>query len=321
MTSVQQGLLLSWSPEKAWWWGVLLGDGNVYEGTKDWRVSACGSLSTTRRWVQLVAPENLGPRNPQEFKRSLGTYQCYVNSKALVDWFKAQGICGSKSDTLVWPEDLPAEFKVHFLRGLWDTDGSLSIWDRRAHGKKGNSERKAGFGCKAVEFVQRVRFELECVLPGLPHVADYWSAGTQKFSYGGTTAQRVADYLYAEAPEHLRNEDRVEVYQQMKALGEDIENACCPCGAAVEKEGWCTACWWANRLHKTGEGTVCACGKSVLAKGLCSACYSREVRVRSGWKRKSVGLCVCGKSAYRRGKCDACYSRERREAQRTETRT
>jgi len=61
----------AWSPGSAWWLGVTWGDGNVYQGYNDNRVSVCGSYSTVRRWLNLIAPH----KNPQEFKRSEGTFQ------------------------------------------------------------------------------------------------------------------------------------------------------------------------------------------------------------------------------------------------------
>ena len=166
MNDSQRVFLFTWSAEKAWWWGILLGDGNVYENTKsgDYRVSACGSASTSKRWGYLIDPK----REPKEFKSSPGTYQIYVNDKEMVQWFKEEhGICGPKTENLPWPEDLPEEYLVHFLRGLWDSDGGISIFDRRAHGHKGNPEVKAGFGVDDVSFVERVRETLERVC-GVP---------------------------------------------------------------------------------------------------------------------------------------------------------
>jgi hypothetical protein len=263
----------TWTPEKAWWWGILLGDGNVYSSRGDNRVSVCGSASTVRRWLDLIAPW----KEPKEFTRSPGTFQGYVHSKELVAWFKERGICGRKCETIVWPDDLPEALISHFLRGLWDSDGSLSIWDRRAHGKKGNPEAKASFGCMSRTLVEQVRVAL--VLAEAPLVAITPSAKMYKVSYGGTSAMRVADYLYVDAPEHLRNDDRVEVYQRMCALRDQLADAACACGRPVTREGKCQACWWEARGRTTGVGTACACGKSpVRGRGMCSACYSRAYR-------------------------------------------
>jgi len=67
-----QGLLFSWTPEKAWFLGVLWGDGNVHRNPAHgtYRVSVCGSHSTVMNWIRLLAPH----KTPQEFKRSPGTF-------------------------------------------------------------------------------------------------------------------------------------------------------------------------------------------------------------------------------------------------------
>lgn len=162
MNGSQRVFLCSRSAEKAWWWGILLGDGNVHESVKygNYRVSACGSESTAKRWGALIQ----AGREPQEFKSSPGTYQIYLNDKEMVQWFKEEhGISGPKTEDLPWPEDLPEEYLVHFLRGLWDSDGGISIFDRRANGHAGNPEVKANFGVDCEPFVEKVREALERV--------------------------------------------------------------------------------------------------------------------------------------------------------------
>ncbi len=278
MANIQWQLLRSWSPEFAWWLGVLYGDGNVYKGEKDYRVSVCGNLGTVSRWLQLIAPD----RTAQEFKRSPGTFQGYLGSRDLVEWLHERyNLCGPKSHSLEWPEDCSKQFKRDFLRGLIDTDGSLSIWDRRANGQKGNPEMKLRYASVSKSFTTRVRDELE--LEGqAPRVSvlnqknklGKWNA----LSYSGISALRVATYLYESAPSHIRNDARYECYQAMQRQRDFLTNQQCSCGQPARREGLCQPCWWDRHGRKTGEGSVCSCGKEILAKGLCSACYSRQRR-------------------------------------------
>lgn len=304
--AVDFSFLLSWSPEKAWFLGALYGDGNVYRGgNSDYRVSICGNLSTVSRWLRLLDPD----KQPQEFKRSPGTYQGYVNSKVLVEWFASElHICGPKADSLVWPEDLPPELMWHFVRGLWDTDGSLGF-SRHA----GYSEFKVRYSSNTQGFVERVYVELQRALD-LSDVAILQERKQFRVQYSGANALAVARFLYGEAPVHLRNETKTEIYLDAVQQYEQRLNAKCDCGAHATHEGLCQRCWWDRHGRSTGEGTSCVngCGKPILAHGLCSACYTRGWRSQEGWVRKSTGLCECGKAAYRRGMCDACYSRERR---------
>lgn len=276
-TQQQIEFLSHWTPESAWFFGILLGDGNVYRHKKYSRVSVCGSLSTVTQWMDLLAPGKVF----SEFKRSKGTYQGYVDSRQLVEYFEFRwGLVGPKCENLPWPEDLPADLLVHFMRGLWDSDGSLSIYDRRAHGKQGNPEFKARFGVKDKQFVERVRAELEQVLRLDRVVVSKENKGGWRVSYSGSPAMRVADWIYSTGSNPV-NEDRIKVYSRMCAIRQQVETCLCACGQALPwKDTLCRRCWWGKHGRTTGPGTVCPeCGKrDIKAKGLCLPCYKRARR-------------------------------------------
>lgn len=275
-TQHQIDFLSRWTPESAWFFGVFLGDGNVYRGKKDHRVSVCGSLSTVTQWMDLFAPG----KGFSEFKRSHGTYQGYVNSRQLVEYFEDRwGLVGPKCENLPWPEDLPSDLLVHFMRGLWDSDGSLSIYDRKAHGKQGNPEFKARFGLKDRQFVERVRTELEGALR-LNRVKVSPEKGGWRASYAGEPAMRVADWIYGSGTRPV-NEDRMEVHQRMCFIRSEVATYSCRCGSSTSyKDGLCRRCWWEDHGRETGSGTTCSeCGKrEVRARGLCLPCYKRARR-------------------------------------------
>lgn len=301
----------------------MLGDGNVYRKVPPgiYRIGIVGSASTVARWTTL-----LGVTTPPKKFKHANAYQGYLNSKAAVEAMRdLHGICGPKTHSLPWV-DVPLEYRAHFIRGLWDTDGSLSI-ERRSHKRaKGNDCPLAGFRIVARLFVEKLLTTLVEDF-GLPQVALVEGcsgyAGKSFRSWGikwaGSSAMQLADLLYADAPEHLRNEDRVLVYKEQCALRDSLKGLACPrCYVfpTTWKEGLCTRCWWAARPHRTGPSASCTgCGKSpVHGAGLCAACFSRRQRAKPGWARKSTGTCACGKPAYRLGLCDACYSRDRRDA-------
>jgi hypothetical protein len=315
-------LLLSWSPEKAWFLGIIYGDGNIYRNppSGDYRVSACGSKSTTTRWIALLDPS----RTPLEFKRSPGTYQTYVNDKGLVEWFEREmGMCGPKADSLVWPEDLPLELERDFIRGLWDSDGSIFIESRRHRKARGNDTPRAKYDSKCESFVvsleRCLRRNLNLPVVAVPKetkVIRGRSASWYTLKYGGRSAMLVADWLYKEPPPHLVNDDRLDMYRVLCRLRDVVDEALCVCGELPTHEGFCQKCWWVNHGKTTGVGIVCStegCGKSVVAKGLCTACYNRLRRQDPNYQRKSTGACSCGSPAFRKGLCDRCYSVERRK--------
>lgn len=317
MATINWSLLQSWSPERAWWFGVFLGDGCA--PARGASVQCTGSISTITRWRKLITPDEI--RLFEHVRTSPGSFQCSVGSRALSDWMlSVHGYRGKKSDKLTWPEDLPQEFKVHFIRGLWDSDGCIYVQDQSGRKTRGNPRRSLIYTSIAVPFVERLAKEIEgalgVVAPKLRLQTIPQTGNVRaQLAYAGADAQRLADWLYAEAPEHIRNEDRAETYAQMVALRESLHKPCVCGDPEVFTEGECRACWQAHRPRKVGPGTVCStegCGGEVWANGLCAKCRSRKRRADDPNHRKSTGTCQCEAPAYRKGFCDADYERNRR---------
>jgi len=245
------------------------------------------------------------------------TYRCYVSSKALSDWIlSTHGYRGKKSHTLRWPEWVRPAHKVHFLRGLWDTDGCLSIQDRKRSGLTGNPMPVVAYRSATRSMVERVRDELVLALGVSEAAISEGTNGTYLVSWGGAHAMTVADFLYGSAPEHLRNEDRIEKYRSMCALRDRLAQACA-CGQPEQySEGKCRACWQATQPRTTGPGTQCAtdgCTRPVWTNGLCDPCRKRQARAEGKYARVAKGTCRCGSPSYRTdGLCTACAARRKR---------
>jgi hypothetical protein len=272
---VKFDLLDGWSQEKAWWLGATYGDGNIY-GRSDkgaYRVSIVCNLSTVQQWTALICPDaGIEQRTPN-------AWEGYIYSKRLVEWFAARDLVGKKSHRLVWPEDLPAQFYPDFLRGLWDTDGSVKIEKRRL--KQGNDTLRAMFCAQNESFAQRVQDEVvagskvqpgklirqEKILSGKSHS---WST----FKHTGAPAVLVCDYLYGDAPAHIRGESRYQVYRDYV---DSRPEGSCRCGGEAWTEAMCRTCWWTKRRVDTPK-KICQCGRDVVAKGMCLNCYKRAAR-------------------------------------------
>lgn len=278
MTQITETLLQSWSPESAWWFGALLGDGHVPRpsSTGYGRVTLVGARSTVSRWQALVTPDD-APL--YEFAHSPGTFRSDIGSSVLLHQLAAKGLSGPKTFNLPWPSDIPDAVLPHFIRGLWDTDGCLSIIDRSKHGRRGNPQPQAIYVSVCQPFVEKLAAEIHRV-SGLPlhnvTTVQRPTAPIHRVAYVGVQAHTFADWLYGAAPERLRNEDRMEVYAKFL----ELRAKRCACGGVIYSKDQCRTCWDAAIPNTTGEGTQCSrgCGRPVLAKGLCNACRKRDAR-------------------------------------------
>lgn len=319
--NVNWQFLSSWSAERAWWFGVFLGDGCAPRTGQS--LQCTGSISTITRWYALVTPD---PPNLYQHKHSPAAFVGVIYSKPLAAWMlSVHGYRGKKSDKLKWPEDLPAAYLAPFIRGLWDSDGC--IWLQEAENRKvtGNPARSLIYTSISIPFVERLAVEIERAV-GLPaptlRLSVVPKTGNRKaqLAYTGAAAELLADWLYAEAPEHLRNEDRIESYRAMCEIRTQLA-APCPCGEPDQyTDGLCRTCHEAKQPHITGEGTICGvCNvRPVIASGKCDICRKRAKRAElraAGVPKKVRGTCGCGSSATRKGDlCEACYTRDRRGA-------
>lgn len=317
MAEVRWSFLEAWTSELAWWFGVFLGDGCA--PAKGETLQCTGSESTTRRWGALVVSSPAGRR---EYRQAPGTYLVYVCSRALSDWMlHTHGYRGPKSKDLRWPVDLPPACLSHFIRGLWDADGCIYVQDKARRTTTGNPMRSLVYTSIAVPFVERLGQEIERAV-GIPipklnmTVVPQTGNPRAQLHYTGASAQKLADWLYADAPEHIRNEDRFEMYRRMCALREQLAQ---PCVCGVEEQysdGLCRTCWEAKQPRTTGPGTQCAtggCSRPVWSNGLCNACRKRQARAEGRYKPELKGACACGSPSYRTdGLCVACAARRKR---------
>lgn len=320
-TTWRELLVDTWTPEKAWFLGALWGDGHIYASQGTYKIGIASPHQMVERWLHLVEPD----KEPQKIKNA-DSYQGHCYSKELVEWFaNTYGLQpGPKSDKLFWPHDMPAELNVHFLRGLWDTDGCLFI--ERRDPARGKDVAVALYSSNSTDFVETVRAKLaELGVSGGSVCTGITGNTTLKYA-GVDNAHGVAQLLYADAPEHIRNELRYEKHLEFERLLSAQEERC-PCGNFVRAEGLCWECW----RNKNGLARVrkmegpCPCGKlRIMAQGLCSACYSRK---RRGEQKEGVwvekrdrariageGL-VCKECAapkvLAKGLCSPCYQRQR----------
>jgi len=272
MKDIRWDFLDRWTPELAWWLGLVYGDGNVYRAGGNHRVTLVCNEDTALKWRELICPD-------AGFQVKKNCLSVYVDSSRLVDWFAEKGIIGKKSTDLEWPSFLPIDLHGHFLRGLWDSDGSVKIEKRRL--KQGNDTLRVLFTAKNKEFADRVHQELvagsgvnHSQLVNHERVMSGELCTWHSFKHTGAPAVLVCDYLYGDAPAHIRGEERYQVYREYVDSRPD---GSCRCGGDVWTEEMCRTCWWSRRRTESPKA-ACACGREVVAKGECLKCYKRTRR-------------------------------------------
>lgn len=114
------------SEEKAYYLGLMLTDGSV--NSKRLRLS----LKAEDKYVLDKFRDELGVENLYYDNRCSGLYSLEVNSKHLVKSLNKYGVIENKTYLLkeIPFENIPREYMNHFIRGIFDGDGSITYSEK-----------------------------------------------------------------------------------------------------------------------------------------------------------------------------------------------
>lgn len=121
------------TPELAWMFGLWLSDGNCFDlGIK---IGMCDKdvieklkiIFETTSPIRLLTKENPKHKN---------MYLLSICSKELADKFTKLGCMPNKTHILTFPKHIPKHLISHFIRGVWDGDGSISKKDATVTGTR-----------------------------------------------------------------------------------------------------------------------------------------------------------------------------------------
>jgi intein/homing endonuclease len=118
--------------------GIHTGDGsmNIYKNSRYFYTVACHKEDDREYVDSVILPliKRIYGKTPKPRNWSKGTYGFRICSKNIVE-FKNQmlGLPLGKKNNINIPEVFYVDKRLmqHFLRGLFDTDGSLCLWKRR----------------------------------------------------------------------------------------------------------------------------------------------------------------------------------------------
>jgi hypothetical protein len=276
-----------WSADFSWMLGLTFGDGNIYKSKKNCRVSLSGNSKEADlldKWKALICP------SAPTCRKTENGIETYFGSRKVVEWFESNwGLCGDKMGCLKFPANrIPKEYLNHFVRGLIDSDGSTFIENRAKHGWRGNDSLKVTFSSSVPGFTEDLNKVL--ISEGLPEVSVSPSTKKDKYSekiytqyklsWAGSSALKVANWLYNGSSPGNRGDNGYRVYQSYLKIADEIDKPCgCGRTPVLKESGICRTCL-AEKTRKENPRPACkfGCGRVSEYREMCHACARRVKR-------------------------------------------
>lgn len=195
------------TPEAAWALGLIFGDGWL-QGNG---VGISGSEEVVTKARDMLAPKATVSKTPT----------CHVVQVTSVPMLatlrSAYGLTECKSRTMRFPA-VPMAFLPHFVRGLWDSDGSL-YWSRVVN-KYGSVYNYlcAAYASASREFVvELARVLTECAQMRLRPVETQLRGPFTccVVRYAESDTLKLCEWMYADSEEHMRCSKRYGLYQDL----------------------------------------------------------------------------------------------------------
>jgi len=204
----------------AYWAGFILADGNVTRNSSLLQIALNkADESHLLKFCQAIELEGeLTPDNSCVRMSVSGKHICH----SLADNF---GVYPRKSNMCVFPEQIPQHLWSHFIRGVFDGDGSVSC------GKyvNKNLEQKYNLIINFTGSIELLNFlksffheHINIVvrhssMTGVPptHIVGK-NKQTGQIAYSGINAVAILDWLYAESDESIRLSRKYEKFHHLR---------------------------------------------------------------------------------------------------------
>jgi len=182
------------SSEKAYWLGFIVGDGNIGktgEGGTGYSLTVSLNAKDTDHLLKL--------RNAMSSSHSIHEsgkdgFALSITRKKIVEDLEKYGVVPCKSHKTYMP-DIPEKYHRHFIRGLFDADGSIS----------GNSFTI----CGSRQLMQDVNEIIGTIINSKNDIYKHPSKENYVVHYGKQTDKRnIYEYLYDDAQTYLERKKR-----------------------------------------------------------------------------------------------------------------
>ena len=118
----------NWSPAMAWILGLLFSDGNLKKNKPEFRLSQRNQEGLQKVLNLMSSSHTIAVKEKKSYKGVISgkIYSFEVWNKKLYNDLLNLGLIPAKSTEMKFPE-VPPKYMNHFIRGLYDGDGSFYI--------------------------------------------------------------------------------------------------------------------------------------------------------------------------------------------------
>lgn len=245
-----------------WFLGMVYGDGNVYKskGYNRLSIGVCEDLKD--KILKNICEFNV-------YKKNDNFFNLYINSKDVVEWFEKElGVCGPKSKTIRVPGLIKDKKHFYeFVRGYFDADGHVSIYEHKRGTNKSFSCAISSKSLKMLEDIKKITDE-DSIFSSINKSIKRMNGKEficYTLRYCGKNAIEFLSNMYKEK-RNLYLSYKFEKYIEHLRWKEE-RAICVECGAIAVMDNLCRDCFYSRKKE------YCSCGKPALSHGLCSEQY------------------------------------------------
>jgi hypothetical protein len=180
--------------DKAYFLGLLLADGcNYNDGftlslqDEDYKI-----IELFKKYINFTGNINYRKLKNPKYK---GTVRIKIHSKIIADQLSKYGVIPNKSLNTFFP-NIPKELESHFIRGVFDGDGSICICTSKKTGYKSSHFSIIGFKAVISKIQEIMTYECDLRYTKLQNNKLH-SKNTLYIKYGGyKNISKIFDWLY-----------------------------------------------------------------------------------------------------------------------------
>lgn len=209
-----------WSDDSAYALGLIFTDGNIYKkvSRRTWVIQFSVTDREVVEWLHAVwgSPCKIYKESNGVYK---SRYKTMVSSNYMGERLIELGVIPRKSKVPCCLPKVPVEFRVPFIRGLIDGDGSISL--PKSKGSVGGVDLRVSFADAWTEVVQ----DLSSILTGIGVSSHTYEKGRFKGSNNsvatlvivGEQAEKLCSILYSDSSFCMTRKRKVwEAYKKIR---------------------------------------------------------------------------------------------------------